>query len=155
MSKRENATRKPDRSWHTRYLAYPVFLVILIWIFSPQIGGQTRHPVVLDDLLSLKQGAYPEQLSPSGSMLAYSVDDDLWLVETRLRSVPRKLGKGRLPVWAPDGSRFAYYSGESGSFQLWVFELATDHARQVTNLTGGINPSIRLSGLNSLWGPMR
>ena len=155
MSKMENAIRKRDRWWQTKNLACLVFVVVFTWIFSLQVGAQTRRPVVLDDLLGLKQGAYPEQLSPSGSMLAYSLDDDLWIVETRLGSVPRKLGKGRLPVWAPDGNRFAYYSSESGSFQLWVFELATDHARQVTNLTGGINPSIRVSGLNSLWGPMR
>jgi len=100
-------------------------------------------------LETLKQADYL-QLSPNGEKLVYTINGDLWLVGTRQGSLPSKLGKGAIPTWSPDGRRLAYYSSESGTFQLWVRDMQSGDAEQVTHLDGGINPDplTRLSG----WG---
>ncbi len=110
---------------------------------------QTKHLVTFDDLETLKQADYL-QLSPNGERLVYTINGDLWLVGTKQGSFPSKLGKGAIPTWSPDGKRLAYYSSESGTFQLWMRDMESRDAEQVTHLDGGINPDplTRLSG----WG---
>jgi dipeptidyl aminopeptidase/acylaminoacyl peptidase len=136
------------------------FYIVQIIIFllsglGVAVRAQSKHQVTADDLLSLKHGVFPEQLSPNGQLLAYSLGEDIWLVRTQQGSVPRKLGRGRLPVWAPGGQRFAYYSDESGSFQLWVFDLATNKAAQVTEIVGGVDPDARRTSFGLAWEPLR
>jgi len=52
----------------------------------------------------------------------------------------RNLGKGTLPVWAPDSKHLAYYITDAGQTQFEVFDLTNLQAEQVTHLPGGINP---------------
>jgi dipeptidyl aminopeptidase/acylaminoacyl peptidase len=60
-----------------------------------------------------------------------------------------------MPRWSPDGRRLSFYSGRSGTLQLWVLDLKRGETVQITNVTGGIspNPLIRFMG----WGrdPLR
>ena len=133
------------RNTLTLQVRHLVTYVVFIFFLSALVANayaRGKHAVTLDDLLSVKEGDYPQQLSPNGDMLVYSREGSIWLVETKLSSTPRKLIKGYLPVWSPDGKRFAYYSEETSTFQLWVFDIATNRPEQVTHLAGGIDPAI-------------
>ncbi len=101
--------------------------------------SQGKHRVTLDDMEGLQSAGFL-RLSPTGDALVYVTGENIWLIGTRQGSVPRSLGKGMVPIWSPDGKRLAYYSRESGTNQLWVRDNDKDHAEQVTNLEGGIDP---------------
>ncbi len=104
------------------------------------LRAQATHPVTFDDLKTVKSGD-ELCLSPDGRWLAYAMQDTIWLMPTRAGSAPRNLGTGSSLRWAPDSRHLAYYSGASGTTQLWVFDLSAAHAAQATNVAGGINPS--------------
>ncbi len=113
--------------------------ILLLGVLRVAAQGPAKHPVRLEDLANLNS-AEDLQLSPAGNMLAYVVHEELWSVATRQGSRPQQVGKGVLPVWSPDGRRLAYYSSESGALQLWVRDIESGHAEQLTYLEGGVNP---------------
>jgi len=89
-------------------------------------------------------------LSQDGKRLAYVTQgqrsmDSLWVIGTAPGSVPHALGLGKMPEWAPQGHRFAYYYAAAGSLQLRVYDESTG-SRVVTQLRGGIRPTAALSG---------
>lgn len=110
--------------------------------------GQSRHPVNLEDLESLK-GAGSFELSPDGHRLAYTVSDvdggqgTIWIVETGEGSTPVRVARGVRPAWSPDNKRLAYGSSESGSFQLWLYNIQNQKTEQITSLSNGIQPTAR------------
>lgn len=112
---------------------------------SAQVQVQSKHRVTFEDLDHFNS-TESLALSPDGARLAYTIEDTgegnlgLWLINTRQGSRPRKIADGRFPLWAPDGKHLAYYSRESGSLQLWEFELASGQTAQLTHLEGGIVP---------------
>jgi dipeptidyl aminopeptidase/acylaminoacyl peptidase len=106
----------------------------------PSPWPQAKHPVTLRDLLSLRGGNMTPRLSPDGRWLAYVANKEIWILSTQPGGVPREIGKGFLPQWSPQGTRLAYYSSQSGALQLWLFDLRTNRAQQITHLTGGIDP---------------
>jgi len=118
-------------------------MIALTVLVTPDAGAQNsaKHLVTLNDLSGLKETAQL-QLAPDGTMAAYTLYDrpELWLVKTQPHSVPRPLGKGTFPVFSPDSRKLAYYSSDSGSFQLWVLYLESGRRRQVTHVRGGIQP---------------
>jgi len=107
-----------------------------------------KHKVRFSDLGTFNQ-VDNMQLSPDGKALAYVVSDNttypatdsqLWVVATKEGSTPKAIAKGTVPIWSPDSRRLAYYSGAPGDFQLWVLDVGTGKAEQVTSLSGGIDP---------------
>jgi dipeptidyl aminopeptidase/acylaminoacyl peptidase len=128
------------------------WLGIALLILSP-IGTHAveRHAVALSDLLSLVD-VDDLHLSPDGAYLAYTVHplaatarhaieaSEVWMLATRPGSAPVKAGSGMLPVWSPDGRRFAYYSGRTGNYQLWVFDRTSGVSTQMTRIPDGIDP---------------
>src|SRR5258708_38695055 len=108
--------------------------------------ANSGHVVTLEDLSSIKAVDYKVEISPDGKSLAYVVGDSLSLVSTEANSVPRQVSNGRLPRWSPDGSQIAFYSTDSGTFQLWVMDVETLRKRQITNVEGGIAPQGRTVG---------
>jgi hypothetical protein len=88
------------------------------------------------------------QISPDGHHLAYTVDGEIWIVATQAGSIPRKVGKGAVPEWSPDSTHLAYYSTQSGTFQLWWRDILSGQTKQMTHLERGIRPDplTRLSG---------
>lgn len=95
-------------------------------------------------------------LSADGKFAAYEKDDVLWVVPTakgdRSRKVADVVSESVVPRWNPSSDRLAYYSNQSGTLQLWLYELRTQTNRQISFIEGGINPvegSNLASGYNS------
>ncbi len=127
----------------------------------PSASARDKHLVTLDDLLTLKHIGWHIELSPDGKTLAYNIEGEetLWLVNMEQRT-SREVGHGKVPRWAPDGKQLAFYSRQSGTLQLWAWNLKSGSSTQLTQLHGGINPdpTARLSGsyddlLHYSWSP--
>jgi Tol biopolymer transport system component/tRNA A-37 threonylcarbamoyl transferase component Bud32 len=85
-------------------------------------------------------------LSRQGDRLAYvqSVTDfNIWRLQTspgRDRRPDRVVGSTRLdtsPQYSPDGTRIAYASDRSGSFEIWVSDASGANASQLTHIGRG------------------
>jgi dipeptidyl aminopeptidase/acylaminoacyl peptidase len=128
-----------------------VLIFVIALAFAGVFGwAQTsaRHTVTFADLGTFKQ-VDNMQLSPDGRALAYVVSDNttyphtdpqLWIVSTREGSTPKHVAQGTVPIWSPDSTRLAYYSGSPGAFQLWVLDVAMGKTEQITSVPGGIDP---------------
>jgi dipeptidyl aminopeptidase/acylaminoacyl peptidase len=146
-----------------------VTIVLSIFVISIFASAQSKpkHLVTFDDL---GQTAMTEslQLSPDGHMLAYSFgrfanslrDSDILIVNTALGSTPRNVVKGTLPSWSPDSKRLAYYAGPPGDFQIWVVDVVSGKAEQLTHVARGINPDPQtrilgweLEAMSLVWSP--
>lgn len=127
-------------------------LGVALLILSPLAAHAVeRHAVSLGDLLSLVD-IDDLQMSRDGAYLAYTVhplaataqheieSSEVWMLATRPGSTPVKAGAGMLPVWSPDGRRFAYYSGHTGNYQLSVYDRTSGVSMQVTRVPDGIDP---------------
>ena len=114
--------------------------VTLALVLLTGARAQSKQKPTLDDLLTLKEITGPT-LSPDGKWLAYmTFEGDVWIMSTESGSQPRLLGKGSLPTWSPDGSHLAYYSNKTGPLQLWLLNIRTYQAEQVTDIPTGITP---------------
>jgi dipeptidyl aminopeptidase/acylaminoacyl peptidase len=143
----------------TSTLLYSFGLALLGVLKVAAAQDQAKHLVTLADLETLKS-AESLQLSPAGDMLAYVVDEEIWIVATREGSTPQRVGTGAVPVWSPDGRRLAYYRSDAGKLQLWVREIVSERVEQLTHVEGGISPDpdTRLLGwthdpLSYSWSP--
>jgi dipeptidyl aminopeptidase/acylaminoacyl peptidase len=126
-----------------RALAHLTLAACALLAGAETFGATARasHPVTLEDLQSL---AFPDvtlALSPDGESLAYALGgDSLWLIRTRPGATPQRIGAGFLPLWSPTGDRLAFYSVASGDVQLWIYDMKSQSAAQLTHLDGGIDP---------------
>lgn len=57
-------------------------------------------------------------------------------------------GGNRTPIWKPDQTGFYYVGSESGSFNLWSYDLATGKSKQLTKFEDDsvVSPSISADG---------
>jgi dipeptidyl aminopeptidase/acylaminoacyl peptidase len=65
------------------------------------------------------------QWSPDGRRLAFTRDDEIWIVEadgSRLTRVVAKPAGGPDPRWSPDGRRLAFLSRRRGWTQVWLID---------------------------------
>lgn len=83
-------------------------------------------------------------VSPDGKMVAFVRGDTLWLTSTFPRRAPQKLAViskyFAVPRWSPSSQQLAYYSKQSGTLQLWSYDLRTRTSRQIGSVEGGIAP---------------
>jgi dipeptidyl aminopeptidase/acylaminoacyl peptidase len=118
-------------------------LILICGCFSGwSDAAESKRKVAFGDLKTFPQ-VQSMELSPDGEALAYSVGWEkpkLWLLDTRRGSSPHLVGEGQFPRWAPDGMSFAYYSRNSGTLQLWLYQVASAKSFQLTYLEGGIDP---------------
>ena len=106
------------------------------------------RPMTETDLATMKRLSGPTA-SPDGSMIAYQLREtdleankgrtDLYLLKlgttgaqpVKFASKPDK--NEHDPAFAPDGKSIYYISNESGSDQIWRFDLATNNATQISD----------------------
>jgi dipeptidyl aminopeptidase/acylaminoacyl peptidase len=110
------------------------------------------RPITLRDLQTLTHNSiYYLQTSPDGRRIVYTTwgdaldagvpESNLWIVDARPNSTPKQLGRGLLPQWSPDGEHLAYYTPSPRNRQLWVMDVRTGKAHQITQLRDGIQTS--------------
>lgn len=118
------------------------------------------HPFVqVDDLLALRIASEP-QISPDGSLIAFTVQSSnsstnstsssIWLVHSKAAKgeTPWQVTNGgervhqdrhdMMPRWSPDGNTLAFLSDRSGSMQIYLLPMHGGEARQLTNLSQGV-----------------
>jgi dipeptidyl aminopeptidase/acylaminoacyl peptidase len=146
--------RKPEK-----VLSY---LILMVLVVAPRLSvAQERRPITLQDLQTLGHNYISYlQISPDGRRIVYTTrgnaaegedpESNLWIVDAHPGSIPRQLGHGFLPHWAPDGEHLAYYTPDSRNRQLWVVDVRTGQTRQITHIKDGIQTS-QFTYLNGWW----
>jgi len=116
----------------------------------------TANPYIsVDDLLALKIVSDP-QISPDGSLIAYTVQSNedanttssaIWLIHNQdsKAQAPRQVtGTGKqkyhdfAPRWSPDGQLLAFLSDRNGTAQIYILPLSGGEARIISNLNQDI-----------------
>jgi len=81
--------------------------------------------------------------SPDGKQIALTTrgnQEDLYVLDVEsgeLRQLNNDPFRDRGPRWSPDGSRIAFYSNRSGTYQLWVIQADGSGLRQLTDVPDG------------------
>jgi len=90
-------------------------------------------------------GIVDPAVSPDGSSVAFSALGDLWLLPTgsaRLQpgAEPIRLTNDRFveldPAWSPDGTKLVFSSDRGGNMDLWMMDMSTRTAKQLTHEKG-------------------
>jgi Tol biopolymer transport system component/imidazolonepropionase-like amidohydrolase len=79
--------------------------------------------------------SYAVAVSPDGRWLAFDLQGSLWVVASAggpARRITDYYNDAHLPVWAPDGSRLAYYAYRDGNYNLWTVRPDGGDARELT-----------------------
>jgi Tol biopolymer transport system component len=76
-------------------------------------------------------------ISPDRTKVAFAAVGDIYLM--KIGGMPENITKDRYldtdPAWSPDGTKLVYSSDRGGhQLQLWIYDLKTGHARQLTNM---------------------
>jgi dipeptidyl aminopeptidase/acylaminoacyl peptidase len=127
---------------HVR-ISLSVLLTFLCVATSSSIAAEVRHPLTVDDLLSVPRVS-DAQLAPDGRSVAYTAatpnvgtnetESNLWIVDAK-RGASTHLtysGKDRAPRWSPDGRRIAFLSRRDGKWQVYALSLDGGEARAMT-----------------------
>jgi len=117
--------------------------------FDPEMGKVVGAPV------AVTRGAHMVRsvsISPDGGWVTFqamSPQEDIFVARSDgsgLRELTGDLHKDRLPRWAPDGKRIAFYSNRSGRWEIWTIQADGSGLRQVTRTAG---PSV----ITPIWSP--
>ncbi|MDH3271137.1 MAG: amidohydrolase family protein [Gemmatimonadota bacterium] len=88
------------------------------------------------------RGIVSPALSPDGAQVAFTALGDLWLMP--IGGEPRRLTDDPWAeidaAWSPDGESLAFATDRGGTMEVWVHDVSTGEARQLTR-DGGGSPS--------------
>src|SRR3546814_8006888 len=79
----------------------------------------------------------------SSDLVAVEHGFDLQVIDAGTERPLHDLGSGIEPRFSPDGEKLAFYSNRTGEMQLWVWDMKTHQARQLTSLQGGVDADPR------------
>src|SRR5262245_6268715 len=116
------------------------------------------RPMTLNDLLVAVRVSDP-RLSPDGRLVAYvrtttdiatgKRNADIYVVPADGSGAPRQLIGGdkteNSPRWSPDGRKIAFISNRDGEMQVYVADADGSNVKQVTKVTGGVQPPLVFS----------
>jgi len=98
--------------------------------------------VVQDPRRRLTFGASSGSEISEGGVPASGLGTDIWLADTR-SGISRRLTNGKdnnwAPSWSPDGTKIAFYSDQSGSPNLWLYDAKIGQSRRVSSVV--VRPS--------------
>jgi Tol biopolymer transport system component len=103
----------------------------------PGLGGEGR--VLYSGSLPIRD-PHP---SPGGDQIALTTrgsQEDLYILDPEsgeLRQLTNDLARDRGPQWSPDGTRIAFYSNRSGTYQVWLIRADGSGLRQLTDVADG------------------
>ncbi|MBI4473025.1 MAG: PD40 domain-containing protein, partial [Acidobacteria bacterium] len=120
--------------------------------------AQAKRPMSVDDLIGTVRVADP-QLSPDGMRVLFArtttaVDSgrrntDIWMVPADGSAAPKEFIGGdrseNTPRFTPDGKRVVFISTRDGAAQVYVADAEGRGAKQVTKLSGGVQPPLVVS----------
>ena len=155
MIENEDMATVPRRITHDDDASSPATIQV------PAVQAAPTPPVNpyvnIDDLPALQLASDP-QLSPDGSLIAFTVhqcdaEDNTtssvtWLVHSKAGKAQTPgqvtgVGPGKhhdvAPRWSPDGQFLAFLSDRSGSMQIYLLPLQGGEARQVSHLSQGVS----------------
>lgn len=78
---------------------------------------------------------YPA-ISPDGSQIVFSYQDDLWLVNSNggeAKAITRHEAHDMRPIWSNDGKSIAFASSRYGNYDVFLLDLATNSVKRLTN----------------------
>jgi dipeptidyl aminopeptidase/acylaminoacyl peptidase len=119
-------------------------------LFFAATAALAQHPIAFEDLASIHRIGAP-QVSPDGRWIAYDVSTPDLAANRSFSAVyvmPSTGGAPRLisdakhqdngPAWSPDGRSIAYVSNrDGGAHQVYVYDVAAQQSRKVSDLQGG------------------
>ncbi len=128
-----------------------------LYLFDPATERVRKVEVrVSDDLWKLaprvinpKKYIHYADVSPDGKRVVIEARGDLFLVDRKGEAINLTASPGSrqmYPTFSPDGKKIAYFSDETGEYQLYVMDIATRKARQVTS-------RLRTFPYHPLWSP--
>ncbi len=81
-------------------------------------------------------------VSPDGKKYLFTALSDIWILEEG-ESIPKPLLKSQFilsdPIWSPDGESIAYLSDESGSMNIWTYDLKSKKKEQILQTDYDVN----------------
>jgi Tol biopolymer transport system component len=87
-----------------------------------------------------RQGVWTVAVSPDGASIAANIDQDIWLYDVGTGIPTRSTTHPSLdyvPVWSPDGRRYAFTSTRNGANQVFVMDKDdAGEAREVVSIPG-------------------
>lgn len=108
-------------------------------IFAANTDGSNARRLTLTGTSNESGAVY----SPNGQMIAYysyttsNAPADIWVMDAdgenkrRITDTPRV--DEREITWSPDSTRLAYHSNEEGNYDIFVYDLGSSEARNITN----------------------
>ncbi|MBN1826496.1 MAG: PD40 domain-containing protein [Candidatus Eisenbacteria bacterium] len=75
------------------------------------------------------------EISPDGTLIAFSYDGDIWTVPVdggEATRITDHVGWDGYPIWSPDGARIAFASDREGNSDVWIVPAAGGAAVRVT-----------------------
>ena len=88
-------------------------------------------------------------LSPDGNRALIAARGELFSVPAEygfVKNLTQTSGAAeRYPAWSPDGKSIAYWSDQSGEYELWIRDMQSDSARKLTNYGPGFRYALKWS----------
>jgi dipeptidyl aminopeptidase/acylaminoacyl peptidase len=128
----------------------------------PLRGQVANQPLAVEDAVARVTLVPPLDITPDGEWVAYTLQDNralkgrtdrlqlaysgtgapaglegsvVWVANTRTgetRRVSEDAEASWGPAWSPDGGRLAFYSDRGGKPHLWIWDIRTHEARQIS-----------------------
>ena len=132
-----------------RVIARLIIFVLSLAAVAAAKTAQPPRPFTIDDLIKTRRVSDP-QVSPDGSLIAYTVTDTDKAANKRLtqiylisvdggesRQLTNEKQSSSTPRWSPDGRLLAFVSARDGESQIWTMDVESGEAKKVSNVAMG------------------